>query len=179
MGFPGHLLFKWISLLFGFVQEGLDFGRVFVEIILFHRAPFRGFDAVDLRANLASLFLPERMTLAMALHFFFRYQGDIITSGRVGKECLQPIIVGLQNRIVFMIVTAGAAVGQASEHGANCVSDIVQNLLPPLHQIAGVAFVRVMTIERSGDQRIRIVRPELVSGDLLADEAIVGLVVIQ
>ena len=82
----------------------------------------------------------------------------------------------MQNRIELVIVAAGAAVGHAKEGRADRVGDVVQDFLPALHQIAGVALVRIVAVETGGDARLGSFGLEFVAGDLLLHEAVVGLV---
>ncbi len=85
----------------------------------------------------------------------------------------------MQNGIELVVVAARAAVGHAEERGRHGIGDVVEQLLAALHQIAGIALIRKVPIEAGGDQRGRIVGIELVAGDLLLHEAIVGLVLIE
>ncbi len=78
-----------------------------------------------------------------------------------------------------MRVAARATIGHAEERGSDRIGDVIQNLLAPLPQIAGIAFVGIMTIEAGRDSRPGIVRPQLISGDLLFHEAVVWLVLIE
>src|SRR5206468_7202881 len=97
----------------------------------------------------------------------------------VGEKGLKPVVVSLQYRIEFMVVTSGAAISETREHGPDGVRDVVEDLLAPLHQIAGVTFIRIMPVEGRGHAGIGIVRPQLIAGDLLADEAVVRLVGVE
>ena len=105
--------------------------------------------------------------------------GDVIVGRGVGEEGLQPVIIGLQDRVELVIVAARAAVGQAQEDAARRVGDVVQNLLPPLLQIARIALVRIVPAEARRDPRLRTLRPQFVARDLLLHEAVVRLIAIQ
>ena len=85
----------------------------------------------------------------------------------------------MQNGIELVIVAPGTAERQPHEGGAHHVSDVVQQLLPPLHQVAGVVFVGEMAIEAGRHQRLRIIREHLVTRQLLLDETVVRLVLIE
>ena len=78
-----------------------------------------------------------------------------------------------------MVVATGAGDGQAQEHRRGRVGDVVQNLLAALHQVAGVALVRIMPVERSGHARVRVVRPEFIARNLLLNETVVRLVGVE
>ena len=55
----------------------------------------------------------------------------VVLLADIGEECLQPVVILVQDRIELVIVAAGAAVSQAHEDRAHGVGDIVQSLLPP------------------------------------------------
>ena len=67
--------------------------------------------------------------------------GPVFIEAR-GEEGLQLVVVLLQNRIEFVIVAAGTAVGHAHENGAHGIGDIVQNLLAAQNWIGQIALVR-------------------------------------
>ena len=85
----------------------------------------------------------------------------------------------MQNRIELVGVAAGAAVSHGQESGADGIGDVVQDLLAALHQVAGVAFIRIVPVESRGDAGLGIVRPQFIAGDLLLDEAVIGLVLVE
>ena len=78
-----------------------------------------------------------------------------------------------------MIVAAGAADRQTEEHLARNVGDVVEDFLAALLQIGGVVLVGPQTQEAGGDEGIGVVRLQLVAGQLLPHEAIVGQVGVE
>ena len=107
------------------------------------------------------------------------FERRLVLDARVGKERLQAIVILVQDRIELVIVTPGASIRQAEEGGRHRVGDVVQKLLPALHEIACIALVGEMAIESGGDQSRGIVGVKLVARDLLAHEAVVRLVLIE
>jgi hypothetical protein len=135
--------------------------------------------SIEPLADGARLLLPLGEPRAMLLHVVRRREHDVIVGARVREERLQPVVVLLQNRIELVVVAARAAVGHPEEHGANRVGHIVEDLLSPLQQVPRVALVGIVAVERGGDTRVGIARPQLVAGELFADESIVGLVGVE
>jgi hypothetical protein len=83
----------------------------------------------------------------------------VVDGAHVGEEGLQPVVVGLRDRIVLVIVAARAAKRQSGEDLPDRVRDVVQDLLPALHQIARVRLIRVVAVERGRDASVGIERP--------------------
>src|SRR5262249_54253483 len=137
------------------------------------------FDHCDLFAYLLGPLLPLGEFPLVFNLFGGRDQNVIVFRARGGEERLQSIIVFLKNRVVFVIVAARASDCRTEKDRAYGVGDVVQNLLPPLPQVARVIFIGVMTVERRGDQRVRIVGPEFVARDLLFDEPVIGFVFVE
>src|SRR3954462_6143603 len=103
----------------------------------------------------------------------------MVRSGRVREESLQPVIVGMEDRIELVIVAAGAPVRQSDEDRASGIGDVVEDFLPPLKEVSSVAFIGIVTVETRRDPRLRIIRPQLVARDLLLHEAVVWLIGIE
>ncbi len=55
-----------------------------------------------------------------------RQQHGMIVSPDIRKESLQPVVIFMQDGIEFVVVAFGAAIGQAHEHGADRIRDVVQ-----------------------------------------------------
>ena len=53
----------------------------------------------------------------------------------VGEERLQPVVVGLENRIELVIVAAGAAEASGPVKTRATVGHVIQSLLPSLQQV--------------------------------------------
>ncbi len=97
----------------------------------------------------------------------------------MSKECLQPVIIAMQNRVEFMVVTFRASECQSQKCGADGICDVLQNVLPPLHEVSRIPFIRIVTAERRRHASLWIVRPHLVASDLLLHEPVVGFVLVQ
>ena len=136
-------------------------------------------EGVHFFANRAGLFLPLGRLLAVTFQFFFRNKRDFVGGAGVGEKGLEPVVIGLADRVILMVMTTGAGHGQAHEYRCRGVGDVVEDFLPALHQVSGVALVGVMAVEGGGDPRVRILRPEFIAGNLLFEEAVVGLVVVE
>ena len=134
---------------------------------------------VQLLANPARLLRPAGQLLAVTFQFLLRDQRDVIGGAGIGEEGLQAVIIRLADRVVLVVVTAGAGDGEAEEHCGRGIGDVIENFLAALHQVASVAFVRVMPVEGGGDPRIRVVGKKFIAGDLVLDEAVVGFVGVE
>jgi len=75
---------------------------------------------------------------------------DVVVGFGVGEESLQPIVVGLQNRIELVIVALGAAVGHPQESLPDDVGNVLEYFLPPQPQVGGVGLVGIVAVERRG-----------------------------
>ncbi len=78
-----------------------------------------------------------------------------------------------------MVVALRAAHGAAEQHGAHGVGEIVGDFLLLEIQVARVDLVGEVAQEAGGDERLLVVGPELITGKLLLDEAVVGLVFVE
>ena len=78
-----------------------------------------------------------------------------------------------------MVVAAGAADAQAEEDVAGHVGDVVEDRRPLARDVALVVLVGPEPEEAGGDPHLGVVRGELVAGELLGDEPVVGLVVVE
>ena len=174
----GQLLLEWAALLGGHVVGGLVFlrepglasgGKVLAIRLLELGHPFANLGRPGF--PLAQLPLIPLDLIAAADRAVPRRKG--------GEKRLHAVVVFLEDGIKLVIVTAGATDGQAQKRLRGRVGDVVQGFLPPLLQVDRVELIRVMPVEASRDQRIGIIGPELVPGQLLADEAIIRLVAVE
>ena len=53
----------------------------------------------------------------------------------------------MQDRIELVIVALRASECQSQKAEPDSVCDVLQNLLPPLHQIARIPFIRIVTVK--------------------------------
>ena len=104
------------------------------------------------------------------------------------EEGLQAVEVALRNRIVLMIVAAGAAHGEAEENLADGAGKLVQDILAELRFEIGVGLPGAHPQKAQSDEPVGPVRAaalravgrrEFVAGQLLLDEVVVGLVLIE
>src|SRR5579871_6187325 len=95
---------------------------------------------------------------------------------RGGEKRLHAVVVGLGDAIIFVVMAAGAADGEAKKDGACGVRGVVQVVLPPLRMV-GAEFVPRAEANITGrGESIGIVGIELIAGQLLLDEPVVGFV---
>ena len=179
VGLVYHLPFDGRAFVGRFFERDLNLLRVFVHVILDDVAALRLREGAHFLSNHAGLFLPGGQLLSVPFQICLRNQRDVIVGAGVGVESLQPVIIRLADRVILVVVAPRAGDGQAHEHRSRCIGDVVQNLLPALHQVAGVALVGVMAIERSGHPRVRVARPKFIAGDLFLDKAVARLVVVE
>ena len=78
-----------------------------------------------------------------------------------------------------MIVATGTAHAQTQKHLARDVRDVVENIGPLPAHVALVVFVGAQPEIAGRDPQLGIVGIQLISGKLLAQEAVVGLVGIE
>ena len=98
--------------------------------------------------------------------------------GRV-EEGLHREVVLLQNGIELVIVALRAAHSE-TEKGLACdVGHLGENEVPLHLRVALVPFVDPETQERGRDEGFWIISRDLVGGELLADELVVGLVLVE
>ena len=112
------------------------------------------------------------------------------------KHGLQPVVIFLRKRIKFVVVATGALERQTQKGGGRGIDVIRQPLITQLGQIQGrLLDLRSKRIQRRANSRFEvlqlfgrhpvhtrqaeIVRPELISGDLLLDEPVIGLVIVE
>ena len=99
--------------------------------------------------------------------------------GRRRVKRLHRIIILLAERLEFMVVTSRASERDAQEHGCGGVDGVVQGVEAALRLVRRVHHVGAQKVEGGGGDRPRIVGRQFVSGDLFADEAVVGFVAVK
>ena len=139
----------------------------------------RGFQRLDFGANLFRLALPFDGFGAIFGLLPFRRHRNVLASRQAGEECPQSVIVLLKDRVEFVIVTAGAAHAEAENCIADRVGQIIEDRVPLAGHVALIVFVAAGSQETGRDQGVRIVRCDLVAGQLLLDEAVIRLVGIE
>ena len=70
-----------------------------------------------------------------------------------GEERLEPVEVGLADRVELVVVAAGAADRQAEEDQAGRLGDVVQRVLAPEALVVQVDHVGIAAVEARGDER--------------------------
>ncbi len=78
-----------------------------------------------------------------------------------------------------MIVTAGAAERQAEKDLGRGGDDIVELIVAILGGVGGLVVPGTETMEARGDDRVGAGLGQLVAGDLLDKEAVVGFIVVE
>ena len=163
----------------GLPDSRLHQHRVFVDVRLDQAFAGFGFEFTHLLAEGRRLGFPDPLLLAITLLDLRRDEGNVVVRPDVREERLQLVVVFLRDRVVLVIVTSGASDGQPEEHRADGIGDVVENLLAALHQVAGVAFIRIVAIERRGHACVRVVGPQFIAGNLFTDEPVVRLVLVE
>src|SRR6185436_16963869 len=124
------------------------------------------------RSCFAGLGLPGGLLVLIGFGLFAGIQAERVLIADAGEEGLQPVVVAVQDGVKFVVVAAGAAVGQAQENRTDGVSNVVEDLLAAENGVGQVAFVRPGAVEAGGNLGGRVARIQLVAGDLLPDEAV-------
>ena len=117
---------------------------------------------------------------------FFRM--EFFTAGpgklRAGEDAVEGVVVGLSDRVVFVIVAAGATERQAEEGAAGGVDGVFERQVPQFIRGGGIAPGQCQVA--GGDDLFvttgivgRWVGGEDVAGELFADELIERLVVLE
>ena len=97
----------------------------------------------------------------------------------VSIECQHPVIVFLRHRINFVIMAAAAVDGQAQKRLACGRQHIVKLIEIMLVGVGGFIIEQAEPIKTRSDHRLRSYLIEFVSGDLFADELIVGHIFVE
>ena len=97
----------------------------------------------------------------------------------VAEEGGQPVIVFLRNRVEHVVVTAGTAHRQPQEGGARRADHLVDFVPSGRRLVVRLVVPNSQSIKAGGDDRFGRRLVELVAGQLLDDEAVVGLVGIE
>jgi hypothetical protein len=123
----------------------------------------------------------------LALHFLGIFDGvegeGRVGNGGAGEEGLEAVVVLVFDGIVLVIVTLGAAGGEAEEDAADGAGDVVEEVLAELFFAVGVGFPGGEAEEALGDDfvglRSGLFAAVFVAGDLFLDKEIVGLVGVE
>jgi len=134
---------------------------------------------VELGADLLRRLLPLR-ELRIVLGALGR-RGEGLVLGPPGRveEGLQGEIVLLQDGVELVVVALGAAHPESEEGLARDVGHLGEDEIPLHPGVALVPLVDAEAQEGGGDEGVGIVRGELVGGELLADELVVGFVLVE
>ncbi len=109
-----------------------------------------------------------------------RGQGYLLVPGS-GEVGLEAVVVFLADGIELVVVAAGAPQGDAEHAGADHVGHLGQDLVARAGHllVAGILAQRTETVESGGDAQHLVARVDLVAGELLGEEAVVGLVGVE
>src|SRR5262249_19361786 len=99
---------------------------------------------------------------------------------RAGEDGLQAVVVARGQRIELMVVTPGAAHGQAQERRDGMMGDVIEKQLPCYGGDADAGVLpRAHSQEARGDQALRVTGLPLVACDLFEYKLAVRLVLIE
>ena len=146
-------------------------GRSFVAI--------RPFERVDLAEDVGRRFLPGRAPRLILGPLPGPGERQIVARQERSEERLEPVIVLLKDRVELVVVAAGTADAQPEEDLAGDVGDVVEDVGPLPAHVALVVLVGPQPEKAGGDLELGVVRIELVAGELLGEEAVVGLVGVE
>src|SRR5205085_10063587 len=85
----------------------------------------------------------------------------------------------LQNRIELMVVATCAAYAETQKNVGSNIRDLVENIVPLRLNVALVVLVDAESIVSGRYDRVWIAGLQLIASDLLADETVVGFVIVQ
>ena len=152
-------------------QHPLDLLELVSRDLLFQSLGFR----LQERRDLFVLGLDRGLGFVVRLDLLLGRRGDFDVFG-AGENARQRVVIGCRDRVVLVVVAAGAGDRKPQEAAGQRV-DAVGVLVVFL----GVAVVDRPTGEKAqGRQAIKTIGPvEQVAGDLLEDEPVVGHVAVQ
>ena len=104
---------------------------------------------------------------------------EIVFGADVREEGLEAVVILVEDRIELVVVALGAAEGHAQERGTDGVGDVHEEFLAAVLHAGLVGFVGVVAEEAGRDVGVDVVGVDLVAGNLFADEAVVGFVVVE
>ena len=112
--------------------------------------------------------------------FFFGEGGWAFGELGGGEDGLEGVVVVGGDGIEFVVVATGAFEGLAEEGDADGVGDVVQEALAgDFGDFHAGEFPGAHAEETGGDDEFGVVRVEFVTGDLFANELVVGFVVVE
>ena len=174
-----HLALERSLLFLRPAQLLLNIGVVAIEALLDDCFALWFHHRFHLIANPLCRLFPRLKLLAVLGDLVFRPHHNVVVGLGVGEERLQPVVVGLQDRIELVVVTLGAAVGHAQKCLSDDVGDVLEDFLPSQPQVRRVGFVGIVSVEGGRHARPMVVGPQFVAGDLFADEAVIRLVFVK
>ncbi len=95
------------------------------------------------------------------------------------EECAELEVILLQERIIFVVVAAGALEAKSEEDVGGGVGDFGEYQVPLAAGVAVVVFVDPVSEEAGGDGCSGVIGKEFVSGELFLQETVVGFVLIE
>ncbi len=104
---------------------------------------------------------------------------NIVAGNHRAEARLQPVVVFLQNRVEFVIVTSRTSNSHPQKHFSGHVSNLIQNVLPLGASITLIVFVQIGSQETGRHKGLRAVRRNFVSGKLFSHELVVRFVFIK
>jgi hypothetical protein len=138
-------------------------------------APARnGFSICAISARIAAVF---SSLLPVVRDLGRRRERQVVAPEQAAEERLEREVIALQDRVELVIVAARAAHAEAEDRVAGHVRDVVQDVAPLAPRVALVVLVDAQAQVAGGDGDLGVVGRDLVAGELLLEEAVVGLVV--
>ena len=113
-------------------------------------------------ADVFGLRFPLSLLFVRGLKFRACQRNEIVLGAYVSEECLQAVVILVQDGIELVVMALGAAEGHAHKRGAHRVRDVHEQLFAAGFHAGLVGFVRVVAQETSGDVGFHIVRIKLI-----------------
>ena len=136
-------------------------------------------DRDDGRLELEKLRLPGPPPLFKGPALFGPADRVVVAEPGGGEERLEPVEIGLAERVELVVVAPGAADRQPEEDETGRLGDVVERILPAEPLVVEVDHVGIAAVEPGGDEGRRIVGRDLIPRDLESDELVEGQVAIE
>ena len=163
----------------GFPDQGLDVLGELADGLIGRLHLVGPFDLFDLLADVSGQVLPFDELVGVVEAVFGIGGGHIFTGYDAGEEGLEPVVVLLEDGIELVVVATRALHAETEEDITRRVGDVVQDGGPLPARVAVVVFVDPMPEVARGDQGIGLIGEKFIAGQLLLDEAVVGLVGVE
>ena len=165
------------------VQIGLQGAVPFLLLAMFTEFIF---DLGDIRLKLVPFPVPlphglfiDRTAVRPSVEDHLVGRSPVAEPVDVLEEGQEPVVILLRNRVELVIVAAGAVDGQSEEDLPGRRHDVIERVVPRLFAVARLVVPDPQPVEPGRNPGVVVAVGQLVSGQLLANEAVERLVVVQ